>query len=310
MLQPLNPLRLLQWFTGVTMPDELPISDTTPDAGIFGPGTMTWRVHAERWLILSGARAFLLQGAHPKVAQSVIEHSRYAEDPFGRVLSTVQSMVVLFYGTTREVHAKARSINRLHTTIQGTLSVADGAYHAGEAYSAMEPVALLWVHATFVENALTAYQLFVGPLTDEECEQYWQESCRYARLLSLTDDVLPPSYSAVQTYIQEAIASGGAIVGDSARTVSQTVLYPPLPVLRRPLWGLIRIITMGRLPAALRDGYGYRWTWAHEAAFRGICGLLRLSRWLLPPILGRSPVRTFAERRLRGELQHGIAAAT
>jgi len=174
------------------MSSTLPISDPDPDPGLLGPDSLSWRLHEEQWLIMAGARAFLLQAAHPKVAQGALDHSSFAEDPCGRVPRSIQRMAVLLFGTTNEANAMARQINRLHHTVQGTLPDSLGRYAAGETYSAMDPSALLWVHIVFVDSMLTSYKTFVGPLTNAECEQYWQESCRYARLLGLTDTMLRP----------------------------------------------------------------------------------------------------------------------
>src|SRR6266404_4901343 len=200
MNKPLDSMRLIHWASGAPMPSELPISDLAPDPGILGPDSLSWRLHEEQWLITAGARAFLLQAAHPKVAQ-------------------------------------------------GTLPESIGRYPAGEPYNGMEPLALLWVHIAFVDSMLTAYKTFVGPLSEEACEQYWQESCRYARLLGLTDATLPASYAAVQQYISEALASGEIAIGPAAQFIARRVLYPPTPLLRKPLWGIVRMITVGQLPA-------------------------------------------------------------
>ncbi len=267
-----------------------------------GPGSTTWRLHHEQWLILGGARAFLMQAAHPKVAQGALDFSTYAEDPFGRVFRTVQAMTVLLTGTTREVNEMARHINRLHQTVQGTLAESAGKHKAGEYYTAMDPDALLWVHVAFVDSMLTAYRSFVGPLSEADCEHYWQESLRYARRLGLTDAVLPSSYTAMQDYIREALACGEVAIGAGAWKIAQVVLYPPLPWHRRPWWGLVRLITSGQLPAEIRQGYGLRWTWAHKLGFRATCGALRLMRRAFPNSLGRSVLVHFAERRARGEL--------
>jgi uncharacterized protein (DUF2236 family) len=302
-MKPLNPLRLIRWITGAQIGSDLPISDTTPDPGIFGPGSATWQLHAERWLIFCGARAFLMQGAHPKVAQGVLDHSGYDVDPFGRVYRTIQAMSVLFFGTTREVNDMARNINRVHHLVQGTLPDAIGRYPARMHYSAMDPEALLWVHIGFVDSVLTAYRYLVGPISDDLCERYWQESFRYARRLGLTDDELPPTYAAVQDYIRAAYASGEIAVGPGTITISRQVLYPPLPLLRRPLWALIRVITMGQMPPELRRDYGYVWKRRHEWVFRGLCAGLRLMRRQMPHVLGQSELIIFAERRIAGALQ-------
>ncbi|HEY7349114.1 MAG TPA: oxygenase MpaB family protein [Ktedonobacterales bacterium] len=299
----IDPIRLIRWVTGTNLPDDLSLSDTDPDPGIMGPDSLTWRLHQEQWLILGGARAFLMQAAHPKVAQGALDHSAYAEDPFGRVYRTVMAMSVFLVGTTHEVNTTARYINRLHATVTGTINQASAGRHpVGEPYSGMDPDALLWVQVVFVDSMLSAYQSFVGPLSEAEREQYWQESLRYARRLGLTDAILPASYTAMQAYLREAIASGEVAVSPGARTVAQTVLYPPLPWYRRPFWGVVRLITGGQLPPALRHGYGMRWSWTRQIAFKLVSGALRLMRRLFPRSLGRSVLVNFAQRRARGEL--------
>src|SRR5579862_3631315 len=105
MPKPLSAMRLIHWASGAPMSSELPISDLYPDPGLLGPDSVTWRLHQEQWLITAGARAFLMQAAHPKVAQGALDYSGFAKDPFGRVSHTIQGMAVLIFGTTREAHA-------------------------------------------------------------------------------------------------------------------------------------------------------------------------------------------------------------
>src|ERR1700736_5020812 len=136
----LDAMRLIHWASGAPMSRELPISDPHPDPGILGPDSLSWRLHEEQWLITDGAPAFLLQAAHPKVAQGALDHSGFAEDPFGRVSRTIQGMAVLIFGTTNEVNTMARNLNRLHHTVQGKLTESIGRNKAGETYSGMEPL--------------------------------------------------------------------------------------------------------------------------------------------------------------------------
>lgn len=292
------------------MSGQLPICDAEPDAGLLGPDSLSWRLHEEQWLITAGARAFLLQAAHPKVAQGALDHSSFAEDPFGRVYRTIQGMAILNFGTTREAYTMAHHLNRLHQSIQGTLPESVGRYRAGEAYSAMEPLALLWVHTVFVDSMLTAYKTFVGPLSTEECELYWQESCRYARLLGLTDAILPDSYAAVQQYMHEALASGEIAIGSAARFIAQSVIFPPMPLLRKPLWMIVRVITVGQLPVEIRQAYGLPWTWRSRIGFRLARDVAHLLRRLFPRALGRSPLVSFARSRVRGELSRPTKSIT
>jgi uncharacterized protein (DUF2236 family) len=298
---PITPLQLIRWFSGASLPDELPIHDLDADPGLMGPGSATWRLHREQWLILGGARAFLLQAAHPVVAQGALDHSAYAEDPFGRVVRTVMAMSVFLTGTTQEANAMARQINQIHLRVHGTLAETVGRYHAGEPYCAMELGPLLWVHVAFVDSMLVAYETFVGALSAEERDQYWQESLRYARRLGLTDAALPPTYPAMQAYLRQAIVSGEVAVGEGARTIARTILYPPLPWSRRWAWGVVRLIASGQLPQVIRSGYGLRWTWTHRLAFGMVCRGCQFLRWVFPRALGQSVLVTFAERRIQSK---------
>src|SRR3989440_9384676 len=55
---------------------------TMSEVGLFGPGSLTWRVNREGVLLLGGGAALVLQVAHPLVAAGVEEHSNYREDPW------------------------------------------------------------------------------------------------------------------------------------------------------------------------------------------------------------------------------------
>src|SRR5258708_17560068 len=137
MHKPLDSMRLIHWASGTPMSSELPISDPDPDPGLLGPDSLSWRLHEEQWLITAGARAFLMQAAHPKVAQGALDHSGFAEDPFGRVYRTIQGMAILIFGTTHEANAMALNLNRLHDTLQGTLPQIIGSYKTGDTHNAM-----------------------------------------------------------------------------------------------------------------------------------------------------------------------------
>jgi uncharacterized protein (DUF2236 family) len=297
----IDPMRLIGWLSGATLPRDLPINDTTPDPGLMGPESVTWKLHREQWLILGGGQAFLMQAAHPQVAQGAIDFSAYAEDPFGRVYRTVMAMTVFLTGTHNEANEAARRINRIHHTVKGTLHETIGRYHAGDPYDAMDVNELLWVHIVFVDSMINAYTTFVGPLTPAERDAYWQESWRYARLLGLADSDLPPDYLAMRRYITDAIATGEVAVGDASRTVARTILYPPLPWYRNLTWGLVRLIGGGLLPPGIRAGYGLQWGRWRRAGFWLLRYSCRITRFLLPGVLGRSYVIDFANRRVQSD---------
>ena len=138
--------------------------------------------------------------------------------------------------------------------------------------------------------------------SEAACEQYWQESCRYARLLGLTDATLPATYAAVQQYMRDALASREIAIGSAAQFIAQKVLYPPMPLLRKPLWMMVRLITVGQLPPDIRQAYGLRWGMRQRVGFRMARGVGHLLCRLFPNALSRSPLVNFARRRVQGEL--------
>ena len=90
--------------------------DLEPDAGLYGPDSVTWRVHADPTMALSGLRALMLQAVHPLAMAGVAQHSDFREDPWGRLFRTAEYVGVTTYGTTsqaRRAGAKVRGIHGL-----------------------------------------------------------------------------------------------------------------------------------------------------------------------------------------------------
>src|SRR6202044_3409783 len=57
------------------------------DDGFFGPGSVTWRLHADLSAPVSGLRSLLLQALHPLAMAGVDQHSQWRDDPAGRFAS-------------------------------------------------------------------------------------------------------------------------------------------------------------------------------------------------------------------------------
>jgi uncharacterized protein (DUF2236 family) len=82
-----------------------------------------------------------------------------------------------------------------------------------------------------------------------------------------------------------------------------------MPLWRRPLWAIVQNMTIGQLPAALRQQYELPWRWRDRALFASVCAWARVMRFLFPRYLGRSQVAVFAARRRRGELKPASATS-
>jgi uncharacterized protein (DUF2236 family) len=283
----------------------LPISDTEPDAGLFGPGSMTWEVLKEPLLVLAGGRALLMQAAHPHVAQGAIDHSAYATDPFGRLMRTFDWAGAVAFGTTREAEAASRRVVRVHRRVSGRLPGPNATRRVGpkSAYSAMDPDLLLWVHATFIDTLLLAHDVLVGGLSRRDHDRFVREWEPVARLMGVPQAMLWKSHAGLRRYVDREVNRGAASPGGGSRLVAQTILHPPLPSpILAPVWDALIFSTLGFLPPKLRRDYRVAWTPAHGAAFRAVTFTLRTTRSTLPRRVRVAPIYDFAVARTRGDL--------
>lgn len=243
------------------------------------------RINAERVLILSWPRAILLQLAHPLVAAGVLSHSSFRRGPVTaarRLHETIHSMLRLTFGSRAEYDRTIETIRTIHTRVHGTLSDAVGIFPAGTQYSAEDPALLLWVHATLTESVLDLYGRIVAPLSTPERDDYCGEAAGVAVDLGARPGDVPHTWQALTGYLRATYDSGHIVVGPDAREVARAVLAPPLSWSIWPLARLNRTVTLGLLPAGIRDQYGHAWTSRDEGRFEKQIG--RLSAWR-----GRTP---------------------
>jgi uncharacterized protein (DUF2236 family) len=223
-----------------------------------GEQTVSWKINREIVMVLSWPAAILMQLAHPLVLAGVLDHSVFVAEPdrrLERLRSTVESMLLLTFGTPHEVQRTADKINAIHDYVNGRLEHREGAFEAGTRYTAHDPKLLRWVHATLLDVIPRAYELLVGPLTDAEKDAYCQEALTIGPLLGFSE--LPASMAELRSYIANVEASGAIEVTDRARWMAGQLLAPPPPLpARGPLARLSALPTLALLPARYREAYG------------------------------------------------------
>jgi uncharacterized protein (DUF2236 family) len=222
-------------------------------AGLFGPGSFSWRVCRESAVFLAGGRALLLQLAHPWVAAGVAKHSSTLADPIGRFHRTFAIMFTLVFGSLEQAIAAARRLNRRHASVHGTLPWAAGRFAQGSSYAANEASALRWVHATLVESALISHDLVLPPLTAAERERYYGESRLMAAMFGLRSEDLPPTWEAFRIDTSAQWKSGDVAVTPAARRMAEQVLAGGASRLRPPGW--YRALTVRLLPEEACRGF-------------------------------------------------------
>ncbi len=67
--------------------------------GFFGADSMVRRLHSERVVLFSGARALLMQACDPLAVVGFERHSIIFDDPRTRLLRTDERMSRIYFGT-------------------------------------------------------------------------------------------------------------------------------------------------------------------------------------------------------------------
>ena len=215
------------------------------------------RVNIEPAIMFGAGRALLLQLAHPAVAQGVDEHSDFKANPFTRLQGTLEATYAVVFGSAELAAGVGRRIQWIHDHV------------TGQGYRANDPANLLWVHATLCDTALRCYTTLVEPLSATDAETYYQEMTRVAEVFGLPRADQPATLAEFRAYVETTLAT--MEVTPVGRDLAAFILDPQLPlglhVPARPLLGLQRLVTLGTLPAAIRDQLGVAWTSADQHRF-------------------------------------------
>ena len=267
----------------------------TDASGLFGPGSLAWRIDREVMVLAGGSCALLMQAAHPVVAAGVFEHSTYATDPFGRLRRTLTTSFDVVFGSRSRAEAAIRRVNALHGAVRGQRP------DDGSRYTALDPEALLWVHATLIDTALRVYGRFVAPLSGAEEQAYHAEAARVAERLGVPPSILPATIVELRAWMAEMLSDARVRVTPAAREIAGTVLYPR-PWVPRVAWEAAHLISVATLPVELRRQYGVAWSPARERAVGTLAALTRRVLPFVPRPLRFVPHARTADRRVRQAL--------
>jgi uncharacterized protein (DUF2236 family) len=257
-----------------------------------GPGSVSWKINREIVVVAGWGRAILLQLSHPLVAAGVDEHSGFRGSlgsGVARLRSTIGAMLSLTFGEDDEAIAVAAHINAVHDRVFGRLREAAGLFPAGERYSAHQADLLRWVHATLIESIPLAYELLVGPLTAEERERYCAEALVMEALLDIPAGMLPANPTALEAYMRDTLRSRRIAVTPGSRALAHAAMFPPHWRLFWPAFRPVQLITIGLLPADIREAYGFAWSERDARALARWARALRLIRRLVPAFVREWP---------------------
>lgn len=233
---------------------EAVLSACDPQVGILGPDSVSWEVFSQTAVWFGAMRANLLQTTHPGVATALVEKSK--ADTSTRLETTIAFVDGVVFGTVEQARELAHMLHGKHMAVSGRIKVAGGVYAEGDAYEGNDLEALWWVLATLIDTAVTLYDLFIRALSPAEKDRLIGELPPLGAMFGIPRSVLPADWASFRAYFTAMLEGPRTAITDTSRAAAANVLAVsgPSPMLR-----LVRAMTIGWLPPAVREGYGLRW---------------------------------------------------
>lgn len=226
------------------------IPEVPADDGFFGPGSVTWRLHADLTQPVAGLRSLIVQALHPLAMAGVEQYSDWRRDPVGRFASTSAYVVTTTYGDRAAAERAAALVRRIHSRVRGTDTV------TGQPYAAEDPALLLWVHAVQVDSTIATARLLGTDVSAADADRYVAEMTAAARLVGMPDGLAPASTADLDAYL--AVVQPDLRLTPAAADTAAFLLDPPgLDEDLAGLWSEIRDGVLTVLPDWAADRYGF-----------------------------------------------------
>lgn len=209
------------------------------DPGLFGSGSITWRLHADfPGMMAGGISALMLQTLHPRALAGVWDHSNFRQDTLGRLRRTTAFVAATTYAPSGEAQRLIDRVQRIHRRVHGMTA-------EGRAYSAQDPDLLAWVHCTEMWSFVQGYQRYRGiALPERVLDRYFDETRRIAEALGARD--VPRSNREVEDYFRSVQSQ--LEFSERSAVVLDVLAHIRLPI---PTGGLARQVFLGAGAALL-----------------------------------------------------------
>lgn len=267
-----------------------------------GPGSLMWQLGMPRTSLLLAGRALLMQVSHPVVGAGVHDFSTFRTDPWGRLERTIGSVDVQLFGG-EQLRMESARLRALHKKIKG-------AGFDGRRYSALDPKAYAWVHLTVFDATLVLHELLGPPLTTSAQERLYREWRQVGLVLGIRDRDMPAGLGSYHAYVDNVVAStldDNPAVRDLLDSLTLRSVPPPTSWFPRPLWAALRPVggtvlrdmTVGTLPAVLRERLCLAWSADDEKRLRREARIVRTVGPLVPERAMHYPLAYEARRAAR-----------
>lgn len=225
------------------------------DPGLFGPDSVTWRIHGDPSMVVGGFRALMLQAVHPLVMAGFDDNSLFRGDPWGRLQRTGEWVATVTFGSTEAAERAGARLRGVHRKLAPGIEP-----ETGQSYRVDDPELLLWVHCTEVESFLDAFRRSGGRLARGDGDRYVDEMRESARLVGLDPATVPGTEAEIAQYYRDvrpqlhvtSVARRNVLWGFAPPMPRWVVLATPA----RPAWAGLIAVAAGMLPRWARRLYG------------------------------------------------------
>ena len=223
------------------------------DEGLFGPGSVTWRVMSSRVMWVAIVRALYLQALHPRVIRGTLQNAATIAEPadaWARLRRTRTFIEARTFGTTAEAERAGRRVRTIHQSLTGTDP-------DGTRYRVDEPELLLWVHCGEVASCADIARRSGLPFCAADLDAFVDEQRASAELVGADRAAAPASMAELAAYYQTMRPKLYAC--EEAKQALRLTIHPPVPDGNRVLkLGLppVSVLAFATLPRWARHMYG------------------------------------------------------
>lgn len=269
--------------------------DGPRDRGLFGPGSVTWRIASEPVMWIAGLRAMYLQALHPRVMLGTWQNTALArpDEAWGRFTRTVEFVQVRTFGTIAEVERAAARLRKIHASLRGVDA-------GGGEFRLDEPELLLWVHCCEIGSYAEIARRSGVRVTSQELDAFVREQRRSAEVVGLDPQIVPASMADLAAYFERMRPS--LRVTPEARQAMRASFTPRMPPALLPLRLIVpplNVLGYATLPPWARRLYGTPAFGLTEPAVTLALRAAYESTTRIPPQVFMLPARALARRDRR-----------
>ena len=226
--------------------------DHAADHGLYGPGSLTWRIMGEPVMWVAGLRALYLQALHPQVMRGTWQNTLFNKpgEAWGRFVRTTEFVSVRTYGTLAQVDRAGRRVRKIHAALTGTDP-------DGSTFRLDEPELLMWVHCGEIGSYVDIARRSGMGLSARDLDAFVDEQRRSAAVVGLDPDTVPASVAELDAYYERV--RHGLYACAEAKQALKKSYNPELPAQLLPLKLMlppINTLAFATLPRWARRMYG------------------------------------------------------